>query len=540
MNENKVGTVLYTMILQTKNYKHFTLNNISFDDYHQANRCLNGDEVEWADNKCILVKRGNHRQLVGILELNSKYLYGHTSRGVKIYLFHPLDTSYPVMRVGCSERDTSQNQFALVRFDSWTETIPRGNLIRLLGPVGSLKAEQEALLWFYAKPELSKLTFNFNLPVDTRTLLQGNTINIDPEGCQDIDDVLTLYRKENGWQLFITIADVAHSIEENSAGDFLAQQRLQTVYRNGEAVLPMLPKEFSEDQLSLIPNQLRKGISLECFWNGTTLQVEQFREVDVINSASYTYDSIYTSDFPIHILKEIASYLKGEETNDSHEWIEQLMLLYNLEGAKVLLQAKAGLLRTHKEADKERLEQMNALHPDLRPFAFESAKYEPTGENKVHATLGNKPYTHLSSPLRRYADLLNQRVLKAYLHSSPMPTLSPTLVTELNHQQKMLKRYERELFFLDTVLAKTTGTLKGLVIDTTVSKSKVYIPAWKRVIKVVSTSVEKPGKEVEVEFFADIKKIAWKERIVFRIKRELNTKMLDPKDYDNIVCNEAE
>jgi hypothetical protein len=87
------------MKLVTKNYKTFQVDTISFDDYHQANRCLNGDEVEWDGTKCQLLKRADHGTLVGILELNSKYLYGHTSRGTKIYLFHPLNPAYPPFRV---------------------------------------------------------------------------------------------------------------------------------------------------------------------------------------------------------------------------------------------------------------------------------------------------------------------------------------------------------------------------------------------------------------------------------------------------------
>jgi exoribonuclease R len=505
------------MLLQTKDYKHFTIDNISFDDYHQANRCLPGDSVEWDGTKCILQKRGDHRQLVGLLELNSKYLYGHTSRGIKIYLFHPLNPAYPPMRVGCSERNTSRNQLALVRFDSWTETIPRGNLVRLLGPVGDLNAEQEALLWLYAKPELRKITLNAVSTEESPTVLPGKTINIDPEGCQDIDDTVTLHQVENGWQFFITIADVAKAIDENSPGDILAQQRMQTVYQNGQAVLPMLPRELSEDQLSLLPNQRRQGLSLECFWDGTTLQIKQFVEVTLINSASYTYDSIYKAEVS-SILQEIASYLKGVPTSDSHEWIEQFMLLYNLEGAKILLQANAGLLRTHTAANKETVEKMERVHPDLRIFAFESAKYEQTGENRLHATLGNRPYTHLTSPLRRYADLVNQRILKAYLHQEPLPVLSPSLPQLLNQQQKFLKQYDRDLFFLKTILQETTGCVKGLVVTST----KVYIPTWKRMIKVSTASLD-PGTEVDVEFFADIKKVSWKERIVFRIRQERGT-----------------
>jgi exoribonuclease R len=246
-------------ILYTKNYKHFEVNNISFDDYHQANRCLNGDTVEWDGTKCILKQRGEHRTLVGLLELNSKYLYGHTSRGHKIYLFHPFDASYPPMRVGSSERDTSSNQLALVKFESWTETMPRGNLLRLLGPVGSLDAEKIALQWLYGKPELAKLTVDLVPEISERPLLLStNTINIDPEGCQDIDDLLTLLPKEDGWDLYITIADVAEHIGELSPGDVLAKERCQTLYQNGVAVLPMLPRNLSEQQLSLLPGEKRQ------------------------------------------------------------------------------------------------------------------------------------------------------------------------------------------------------------------------------------------------------------------------------------------
>jgi exoribonuclease R len=513
------------MILQTNNYKQFSINDISFDDFHQANRCLPGDTVSWDGIKCTLVKRANHRVLIGVLELNSKYLYGHTSRNVPIYLFHPLDTSYPPMRVGCSEKDTSKNQLALVQFSDWTEKIPRGNLQRLLGPVGSLGPEHQALLWQYARPGLAKVSADSPLVFPSGTLIQeGQTINIDPQWCKDIDDVLTLIQRENGWQVYITIADVATAILQDSPLDYLARQRLQTVYVEGEAVLPMLPRELSEFSLSLLPGQTRQGVALKCFWDERDLVVEGFEQVIVTNQKSYTYESIYSADFPVAILKDIASYLKKEETHDSHEWIEQFMLLYNIEGAKILLQMKAGMIRTHRPAKKETLEAMQSIHPDLRIFAFESAKYEPPEEGKVHATLGSIPYTHLSSPLRRYADLVNQRVLKAYLQNETVGPTSPKIMDDLNKQQKNLKHLDRAWFFLDKILESPTGIVQGIVLESTNAKTKLYIPSWKRIIKTKSECIH-PGTEVDIEYFADIKKVSWKERIVFRIKSEHESAM---------------
>ena len=505
------------MNLETKNYKDFRIGTVSFADYSQANRCLPGDTVEWDGSKCLLKQRANHRTLVGVLELNSKYLYGHTSRGSKIYLFHPMDPAYPPMRVGCSERDTSRNQLALVRFSEWNESLPRGNLVRLLGPVGSLEAETVALQWLYGRPELRSLTFDLSFTDQPRKQILSHTINIDPEGCKDIDDVVTLSRNGTGWDLWITIADVAESIPASSPGDVLAKETCQTLYQNGVAVLPMLPRELSENTLSLLPGELRQGVALHCHWDGSSLRIKQFEEVLIRNAASYSYESIYQSDFPIDVLQAIASHLKGEVTTDSHEWVAQLMLLYNLEGAKILLQANSGLLRTHTSANQEKLNAYERIHPDLRVFAFDAAQYELTGEGKLHATLGNQPYTHLTSPLRRYADLVNQRILKAYLRQESVKPLDANLPQRLNAVQKRMKRQDRDLFFLTQILTSTTGSIEGLVVESTESKTKVYVPSWKRIVK-LNCENQEVGTQIKLDYYADLRKASWKDRIVFRKK----------------------
>ena len=103
-------------------------------------------------------KRPN--QIVGVLELSSKYRYGITSRGAPMYLFRPYDEAAPDYIVGSTERDTSRNQIAIVSYDGAKPAEnpgnpgkpgqkPRANLVRLLGPVGDYDAEVAALLEFY-------------------------------------------------------------------------------------------------------------------------------------------------------------------------------------------------------------------------------------------------------------------------------------------------------------------------------------------------------------------------------------------------------
>jgi exoribonuclease R len=486
---------------------------------------LPGDIVEWKEDKCHLVKRGFHRFIPGVLELKSKYMYGHTSRGAKIYLFHPHDRKYPPFRVGSTSRNTDTNQVGLIELMDWDEfeTTPRGNLLRILGPCGTLHSEKEALLYQFSYPKKAAELFDIHDDTETkRKRLEGYTFNIDPDGCMDIDDILTLNPiSPTKWQFVITIADVAAHILEGSAGDKHAYTLGQTLYQNGEAAVPMLPSALSEMALSLRPKETHLGVSLFCVWDteSKSLTVEDFQETTFQSNAKYTYETIYKAqEVPIHLLEDIASYLKGSPTSDSHEWIAEYMILYNKQVAQVLLKHKRGLLRTHKPANAERLEQFQAIHPDLKVLAYESAKYEPTGENQIHATLGSVPYCHATSPLRRYADLVNQRALKAILHEKPVSPVPKEFADHLNIIQKKQRQYERCLFFLETIAENPTGTVKGLVVSSTEEKTKLYVPSWKQIIK-VTTQGFSVGQTVRVDYYADFQKPHWDERMVFRVTK---------------------
>jgi hypothetical protein len=244
--------------------------------------------------------------------------------------------------------------------------------------------------------------------------------------------------------------------------------------------------------------------------------VGDFEETIFTNNRSYSYESIYKADeFPLQILQEIASSLKGEVTTDSHEWVAECMLLYNKEVAKKLLYSGIGLLRTHKPGDVDLIRKFTAIHQDLQVFAYESAKYEPTGPNKIHASLGSVPYCHASSPIRRYADLLNQRCLKAILKNTPTAPTEGSVADTLNTIQKRMRAYERSLFFLEQVAQAPSGHVQGLVFSSTLEKTKVYVPAWKVMIRVDPGSYTL-GQAVTLDYYADLQKPHWENRMVFR------------------------
>jgi exoribonuclease R len=522
-------SVCTPMRLTTSDYKTFEVEGdppIVFSDFRQANHCLSGDSVEWKNGMCSLVKRTSHRFIPGVLELTSKVLYGHTSRGAKIYLFHPLSRSYPPFRVGSSLRDTSKNQLGLVEFMEWedVETLPRGSLIRLVGPCGDLTAERKALTYQYSSPSLSSQLFD--IAEDTclnRVPLPGLTFSIDPDGCMDIDDVLTLHqRSETEWEFSITISDVAAYILEGSDGDIHAYSLGQTLYQDGEAVVPMLPGALSEMALSLRPGEPHTGISLVCTWSTETktLTVGDFKETSFTSALKTSYESIYdVKEIPTGILQDIASFLHGSPTTDSHEWVAECMLLYNKEVAKKLVENGVGLLRTHKPANAEALNQLTTIHPDLKALAYEAARYQPSGPDLIHAGLGSVAYCHASSPIRRYADLVNQRALKKILRGDPGSPVPDETAKQLNTIQKRMRAYERSLFFLDQVVQIPSGSVEGLVVTSTETKTKVYVPKWKQIIRVDPGSYT-TGQNLTIDYYADLQKPQWDQRMVFRVSSD--------------------
>ena len=379
----------------------------------------------------------------GILELTSKVKYGFTSRNVPIYLFRPLNPDFPPCIAGSSHRDISTNVLAIAKIDDWNLTgLTRANIVQILGKCGDYDAERKALLAAYCsvKPALSP--FMLKTPTPTgRILIEGRTFNIDPAGCTDIDDVITI----NGEEVSITIADVAEWFKLNPN---LTVHQGQTFYMDGKVVRPMLA---FENACSLLPGVERPGLSLTFTWRNNQIYNLRFEKSWIKNGTSYSYQNVPY----IPIIQEIASHLAGRPVNDSHEWVEQLMLFYNMEVAKRI---EGGVYRAHDEPDLEKLKKYEAMGLDVRTLAFKSAHY--CGEKTPHYGLKLDVYCHASSPIRRYADIVNQAILKG----DKPPDFN---IEQLNTWERQSKRYERDMFFLEALLHGNTRQVEGVAVSST-------------------------------------------------------------------------
>jgi exoribonuclease R len=395
-----------------------------------------------------------------------------------------------------------------------------------------LAAEQDALLAeAFPWPSLRKKMVNVQTCQEQpnreeRYRVKGFTFNIDPPGCRDIDDCISIAEGDisDKWEIAITIADVAERIEELGALDLLAATFGQTVYRDGEAICPMLPPSISEEACSLIAGQDRYGISLILTGveteAGFRIVGRRWAETVIHNDVSFTYDNFYTrADASVYrVLQSVAELCGARSGGNTHDWIEALMLEYNREAGELLAQAGCGILRRHTAADMEKMEILAPF--GLQALAQQSAEYCLVGEQGVrHWGIGADHYAHASSPLRRYADLMNQRLIKQIIRAGAGTQVDGLMVTvdvgDLNMRGRAVKQYEKRCALIRDLLdARREGRhiYDGIVVDS----GRIWITDLKCLLKIYCGE-STIGTRVRVEIGINLQGLRWADRIVRRI-----------------------
>ena len=466
------------MLVVKKKYGLFE----GFEDAKNANKCLPYDRVAFTEKGCTLVERAKHPVLVGVLETTGTR-YGFTKTNNSIYLCKPLDETYPPFYVGSKIVDRLRNKLITYSFDHWTDALPRGIFLSLIGDCGSVEAERKACL-YKASPYTWKVLPEIIEPSWERERIHG-AFTIDPVGCKDADDCISFLKDG----IAISIADVSAYVEVNPWMKY-AEHIGTSLYEKGVCVKPMFPVALSEDKFSLVEGEDRLAYTLFITFSP---EIKHEWKETIVNVKSYNYESIYETD--TSLLKDYVYMLSGIQTDDSHKWIEVLMLYYNKKAAE-----KAVILRKQKGQNLERAKLFEPLSESYMYLSYESAKYCLPSDECFHAQLGLEKYAHASSPIRRYVDIINQFALKG------KPFVYDCL-ERFNNIQKAAKTYERELVFLD--LYYKQRVLEGIILD----EKHVFIPCLKKVIPY--TNSISPKTNVCIKYYTNPQSNKWKEKIIF-------------------------
>jgi len=533
------------MSLETKDYLHFNIINDdgecvkTIEGVQSIIPALPGDKVMECGT---FLKRAEHPHIVGILHLQSKVRYGMTSKGKPIYLFEPINKAYPLMITGCGEKGYTTNAIAVVMFEAWDKgtKFPRASLQRILGPCGDLDVEKEMLLLRYSPwplPKRADISPHYRDQLERRPFIDGFTFNIDPPGCEDVDDVITINKvSDTKWHLTISITDVATAIEEGTQLDLYAKKVGQSLYPEGSEPKHMLPPSISTKDLSLLKGYYRNTISLTIQWSTENgIESSKWSCSKVTVDKAYTYKEAQenvSSEFLI--LRQIVNDIAKKPRGTSEEWVETLMVYYNTEAGKLLKSAGLGILRHHSEPDMEKFATLSSIDPALEKMAFSAASYVPPTVEGRHWGLDTDDYAHASSPLRRYADLYNQRCLLSIFKNNDMKiTQNPKLLCrQLNLLQKNSKAFDRDEFFITTLAKTKQPVLEPMVIELNEEKQfiKLWIKEWNRIVRIKTivgpdyveakdgTRVHVKVKEnVKLTYHVNYEKAQWKDKIIFGI-----------------------
>ncbi len=316
------------------------------------------------------------------------------------------------------------------------------------------------------------------------------TVTIDGENAKDFDDAVSIDISKHGYKLYVHIADVGFYVGWNSPVDLEARKRGTSVYFP-DRVIPMLPRELSEDLCSLKPKEERFALTVEIDFdrNGSRLNTRCYPSV-IISNERMTYTSVrkilIDNDKPerekydyllrdFELMGELCGILRNRrlkrgsldfdlpepevlldlqgipdaivraERNYAHMIIEEFMIAANEAIADYMTDLGIPILyRIHEEPDPFKFEEIlkviryvykKGSPSKSKDFAelLRDIKGKPEEEiinyvvlrslkqaryshiNVGHFGLASKCYTHFTSPIRRYPDLVVHRILREVL-----------------------------------------------------------------------------------------------------------------------------
>ena len=473
--------------------------------------------------------RGSHRSVVGIIDFCNRIGQGFTSRGAPLYLFHPLDSGYPPFLVSAKTRPAS-NMLALVNYEHWDGKWPRGGIQIVLGAVGDKKVEKQALQLAAKVGSCRTSTDIPSLPTVSHSLYDDTpwdiVCNIDPDGCEDVDDVFA-WRADGTFA--VGIADVSAFVEEGSALDLVARSKGTSVYENTMVVDPMLPSWLSGGAASLLADGVARPV-LALVWAPAPGAEPEWRRLLLTVNRRHSYESVLTDSEVCFMLPTLLTRILGSCDADPHEWVAAAMVEYNRRAGDLLAGAGRGLLRVHSgAASSENIALAAATGCRALAWRGASAGFYVSATSPVaahgHAGLGLSAYAHASSPLRRYADLMNQRFLKhilGYYSSAPPSTSMTELAFHLNARARVVREYELRVWFLSALRTDAITNVDAVCCEfrgPPVDAWTVYVPVWRRFVRARTADgiFPKVGQVVKLRAFCDLREVAWDRRCVCQI-----------------------
>jgi hypothetical protein len=410
------------------------------------------------------------QKLAGVLILDGNKTYGRTQNKKRLlYKCIPDDVHVPAflvpydVKVGFSK--LLKNKYVVFKFDSWHDKHPHGLIVETIGDVDNLDAFYEYQL--YCKSlHVSMTDFNDK----TRTILNQKSTDeyvqqilknpnfniedrrttyvftIDSSHSVDFDDGFGIERYGDSWKISVYIANVFVWLETLALWNSFSQ-RVATIYLPDRR-RPMLPTILSDTLCSLQEKQPRFALAMDITVDSNGKLIGDnpitYKNVLIKVNKNYEYEetALIVKDKYYKQLYDLTNKIEPAVLN-SYDLVTHWMVQMNSYTGIWLAEQKIGIFRSatfnntslrgdvdmslsedtirtirtwnntigqyilfDKDADLDHeLMSIRCFKKD----AVIKAKY-----NGVEPKM-TKSYVHITSPIRRLVDLLNQMFLFNHL-----------------------------------------------------------------------------------------------------------------------------
>ncbi len=468
------------------------INSRDYSDYeymdHETNNSISNDKYKFidpikdklftrdyllVDDDKYIVKHSYIRsfaKIAGVLILENNKTFGRTNNHKRLlYKCVPDDIRLPIFLVPYDIKNNfnkkQNNKYVVFEFDTWNNKHPYGKLTLTIGNIDILENFYEYQL--YCKTlNISINEFNKSVKnslkiksdIDMEQIIFSNDkyniidrtndviFTVDPLNSSDFDDGLSVTKNaDDTYTVSVYISNVYVWLDILNLWSSFSK-RVSTIYLP-DYRRPMLPTLLSEQLCSLHSNKNRFAVAADFIVdiNGNIKSVS-YSNCMIRIFKNYVYeDSELLTKKDYNILLMLANK-QDNSVLSSYEVIAYWMKMYNIHTGLNMFNHKIGIFRSVKYIEHIKKDTKNNFNNQtlmvIQNWNNLTGQYVHYNNDTdiSHDVMNVKAYIHMTSPIRRLVDLLNQTMfLKKF-----------NLINEYSDGAKLfLEKWSHELEYIN-------------------------------------------------------------------------------------------
>ncbi len=385
-------------------------------------------------------------------------------------------------------------------------------------------------------PERHKIYPNEELTLDFKKITRKNLTHIksfaiDNSDSSEADDAISL----DGDRVWIHIADVASQVEIDSELDCYAYNRVSNLYLPDQTI-HMLPPNLSS-RCSL--GESEKSCALSVGFKMIDCQINDIKilqsEIKVVKMSYEEADKALKEDKLLFKLNALAKSHKAfrnengaikldlpnvdvklknkkvdiqiQAESESRELVAEMMVIAGRVIAQYATDHKISMpfltqkVGNFSEEIMQNKESLTATQAFQATRCFKQSKIMPTASS--HAGLGLSSYVRVTSPIRRYLDLLVQQQLVRFINNQT--TLEDSLIkqriTQVNTVISRVNKATRQsIEHFKCLFLKQNNNWRGrgIIVDLNSNKATLLIPEIAMITQLKLNSKAQLDDEIEL------------------------------------------